>query len=146
MKQKNAWTTPHQPPGKPRGYMSRNPAMGSPRTYCQTPHKKTAHLTFGRIHRFISNSKNPRKFVYATGDKVDRIVLAINYCLLIESDDFKTLQHQDNFLLDIIVINSLLARVGGQVGNVSCQFVLCRCGVARPCDSTRESQGSKRSN
>ena len=30
MKQKTAWTTPHQPPGKPRGYMSRNPAMGSP--------------------------------------------------------------------------------------------------------------------
>lgn len=34
MKQKNAWTTPHQPPGKPRGYMSRNPAMGSPKLGC----------------------------------------------------------------------------------------------------------------
>ena len=30
MKQKDAWTTPHQPPGEPRGYMPRNPAMGGP--------------------------------------------------------------------------------------------------------------------
>jgi hypothetical protein len=54
MKQKNAWTTPHQPPGKPRGYMSRNPAMGSPKVECLfqgqsqlMPHSRGSLINFG---------------------------------------------------------------------------------------------------